>query len=112
VEVVAVEDRKGARHYTLRDLRNGNVVKNVTHSSARRLWHYALTAYDKLPSDLSKADIQWQGDVGLIRHQNQGKLNRFDLVQRAPGGAFRTYFGVTEDGIHNEWKKLVGADED
>ncbi len=112
VEVVAVEDRKGARHYTLRDLRNGNVVKNVTHSSARRLWHYALTAYDKLPTDLGKAEIQWQGDIGLIRHQNQGKFNRFDLAQRTPKGAYRIYFGVTEDGIHDEWKKLVGLEEE
>ena len=51
VEVVSVEKRNGGRYYTLRDLRNGNIVKNVTRTSARRLWHYAINAYDKLPAD-------------------------------------------------------------
>jgi hypothetical protein len=112
VEVVSVEERKGVRYYTMRDLRNGNVVKNVTHSSARRLWHYALSSYDKLTLDLSKADIQWTGDIGLIKHQKQGKINRYDLAQRISNGRYRLYFGVTEDGIHDQWKTLVGGEED
>ncbi len=112
VEVVSVEERNGERYYVVRDLRNGNVVKNVTHTSARRLWHYAITAFDKLPADLSQAGVQWQGDIGLLRHQTQGKLNRYDLVQRTSNGGYRVYFGVTEDGIHDEWKSLVGNDED
>jgi len=49
VEVVSVEERNGRFYYTVRDLRNGNVVKNVTPSSARKLWHYAITRYSKLP---------------------------------------------------------------
>ena len=57
----------------MRDLRNGNVVKNVTPKSARQLWHYAITSYAKLPADLSQAKIQWQGELGLIRRQKQGK---------------------------------------
>ncbi|MFQ5616121.1 MAG: RNA-binding domain-containing protein [Anaerolineales bacterium] len=112
VEVVSVGERKGVRYYTLRDLRNGNVVKNVTRSSARRLWHYAITAFDKLPEDLSQADVQWQGELGLLRHQKQGKINRYDLIQRTPEGRYYIYFGVTEDGIHGDWKSLVGSDED
>jgi hypothetical protein len=111
VEVVAVEERNQARYYTLRDLRNGNVVKNVTRNSARRLWHYALTSFDKLPSDVSQAPIQWQSNFGLIQRQKQGKMVRYDLIQHVSDG-YRFYFGVTEDGIHGPWKMLVGQDDD
>jgi hypothetical protein len=99
VEVVNVEERKGTRYYTMRDLRNGNVVKNVTHSSARRLWKYAITEYAKLPTDMSQANIQWDDKLGLLRRQKQGKNTRYDLIQRTPDG-HRYYFGVTNDGIH------------
>ncbi|MBN2551036.1 MAG: putative DNA binding domain-containing protein [Anaerolineales bacterium] len=111
VEVVSVEERNEGRYYTMRDLRNGSVVKNVTRSSARQLWHYAITSHAKLPTDLSQAGVQWQGDLGLIRTQKQGKSIRYDLVQRTPSG-FRFYFGVTDDGIHGGWKALVGQEED
>jgi hypothetical protein len=111
VEVVKVEERDGISYYTMRDLRNGNEVKNVTRVSARRLWHYAITEYDQLPSDLSKVKIQWQGNVGLLGVQRQGKNIRYNLMQRTNRG-FRVYFGVTEDGIHGRWKALVGGDEE
>ncbi|HSO26784.1 MAG TPA: RNA-binding domain-containing protein, partial [Anaerolineales bacterium] len=62
VEVVDVDQRDGTPYYTMRDLRNGNVVKNVTRSSARRLWHYAITQFAKLPKDLGQASIEWQGN--------------------------------------------------
>lgn len=111
VEVVKVDERDGERYYTMRDLRNGNVVKNVTQKSARRLWHYAITEFDQLPADLSQIKAQWSGDIGIIRHHKQGKVDRFDLIQRSTQG-FRCYFGVTDDGIHGRWRKLVGTDED
>ncbi len=111
VEVVKVEERDGISYYTMRDLRNGNEVKNVTRVSARRLWHYAITEFDQLPSDLSKVKIQWQGNVGLLGVQRQGKNIRYNLMQRTNKG-FRLYFGVTEDGIHGRWKALVGGDEE
>lgn len=110
VEVVDVEERNGSKYYTVRDLRNGNVVKNVTTSSARRLWHYALQQYAGLPSDLSKATIRWQGDLGLLRKYKQGKNYRYDLVQRMPDGN-RFYFGVTDDGVHGGWQMLIEANE-
>jgi hypothetical protein len=111
VEVIAVEARGEERYYTMRDLRNGNVVKNVTLKSARRLWHYAITAFDSLPGDLAQAHIHWQGKFGLIQRQKHGKGSRYDLVERH-GSGFRYYFGVTEDGIHGPWKQLVGLEED
>ncbi|NIS82091.1 MAG: PHP domain-containing protein [Anaerolineales bacterium] len=109
VEVVAYEERNGVRYYTMRDLRNGNVVKNVTKTSARRLWHYAISQYVNLPEDLNKASIAWQGDLGVLREQKRGKRKRYDLAQRTQQG-IRVYFGVTEDGIGGEWKRLVGVD--
>jgi PHP family Zn ribbon phosphoesterase len=109
VEVVEVDEREGARYYTLRDLRNGNVVKNVTQSSARRLWHYAITRFSRYPADLSQAGIHWMGNLGLVHRYRQGKSLRYDLVQRTPQG-YRYYFGVTEDGIHGPWERLVGQE--
>lgn len=114
VEVVGVEERKGTKYYTLRDMRNGSIVKNVTTQSARRLWHYAITTYHRLPDDITQTDIQWQGNIGLLRHQKQGRIDRYDLVQRQTDGNYRVFFGVTEDGIHDQWKMLLtdsGAEE-
>ena len=111
VEIVAVDEREGGRYYTMRDLRNGMVVKNVTRTSARRLWHYAITEYNKLPADLTHADIHWMGNMGLIRCHQQGKCERYDMLQRTPQGV-RYFFGVTDDGIHGPWKALVGVEEE
>lgn len=111
VEVVGYEEREGIRYYTMRDLRNGNVVKNVTRSSARRLWHYAISQYTGLPKDLSKASISWQGDLGILREQQRGKKKRYDLAQKTHQG-IQVFFGVTEDGVHGKWKRLVGSDTD
>jgi hypothetical protein len=109
VEIVGFEKRNGVSYYTMRDLRNGNVVKNVTQSSARRLWHYAISQYTSLPRDLKGVKVTWQRDLGLLRVQKRGQRKRFDLVQKSPDG-IRYYFGVTEDGIHGEWKRLVGGE--
>lgn len=111
VEVVSVEERDGGSFYTVRDLRNGNMVKNVTLKSARRLWHYALTQYASLPGDLKKADVEWLGDYGLLKKRKQGKRFNYDLVERTVSG-IRYYFGVTDDGIHGPWKQLVGQEEE
>jgi len=111
VEVVSVDERSGEKYFTVRDLRNGNVVKNVTRKSARRLWHYAITSFANLPADLAQASIQWQGDLGLLNRQKQGAGMRFDLVQRTSEG-YRYFFGVTEDGIHGRWRSLVGPEDE
>jgi hypothetical protein len=112
VEVISVETRDDTPYYTVRDLRNGSVVKNVTQKSARRLWHYAISAFAELPSDLSQARfIQWQGPYGVLHRQKQGNAGRYDLVQKADG-KYRYYFGVTEDGVHGPWRQLLGLEED
>ena len=112
VEIVTVEERKGRQYYTVRDLRNGNVVQNVTQTSARKLWHYAITRFSKLSSDpMRDQDIRWQDSYGLIDSRKKGKSIRYDLIQKT-GKNFRYYFGVTEDGIHGPWRELVGLDDE
>lgn len=110
VEVIPDTERENGRYFTMRDLRNGNLVKNVTRSSARRLWHYAITAYAELSPKIGQLEITWQGDYGLLRMHKQGKTALFDLIQRTPTGS-RFFFGVTHDGIHGPWKDLVGEEE-
>ena len=111
VEVVSVTERDGTKYYTVRDLRNGNVVKNVTTSSARRLWHYAISRYAKLPPDLHKVrGAHWEGDRGVLRKYKQGQQWHFDLAQRTPEGN-RLFFGVTEEGLTEPWKAVVGLEE-
>ncbi|MBU0705455.1 MAG: putative DNA binding domain-containing protein [Chloroflexi bacterium] len=105
VEIVETQERQGTLYHTMRDLRNGNVVKNVTRKSARRLWHYAITQTEEHPADASK--IQWHGDISLLKQRKHGDKARYDLVQRE-GDKLRAYYGVTEDGIHGEWARLVG----
>ena len=109
VEIVETEERKGTLYHTMRDLRNGNVVKNVTRKSARRLWHYAITQVEDHPADANK--VEWRGDIGLIKRRKYAGRSRYDLVQRE-NGKLRVYYGVTEDGIHGEWARLVGLEVD
>ncbi len=109
VEIVESKERKGTFYHTMRDLRNGNVVRNVTRKSARRLWHYAITQVEAHPVDANQVD--WHGDIGLLKRREHAGLLRYDLVQRAEG-KLRAYYGVTEDGIHGQWGALVGLETD
>ena len=109
VEVIETEERNETFYHTLRDLRNGNIVKNVTRQSARRLWHYAITQVESNP--VAPEKIDWHGDVGVLgRREHHGKT-RFDLAQRE-GGRVRWYYGVTDDGIDGVWAQLVGLEGD
>jgi hypothetical protein len=106
VEIVSVTKRGGQNYYTVRDLRNGNVVKNVTLKSSRRLWHYAISQYSKLPSDIDSLEVTWQGELGLINRKKRGNYSSYDLIQKTSEG-HRFYYGVTDDGIHGLWESLV-----
>lgn len=107
VEIIATEERGGVRYHTMRDLRNGNVVTNVTRKSARRLWHYAITQAEDHPVDPNS--LHWEGDIALIRKRERGGQVRYDLAQREDG-KIRIYYGVTDDGIHGPWARLVGLE--
>ena len=109
VEIISVEERKGKNYYSLRDLRNGNIVHNVTRQSARKLWQYALTEHETRGVDPSKID--WHGDIGLWKKYKRGGQTRFDLLQRGPDSNLHIYYGVTEDGIHGPWQKLLHTND-
>jgi PHP family Zn ribbon phosphoesterase len=109
VEIVATEERDGALYHTMRDLRNGSVVKNVTRASARKLWHYAITEKEGGPPEAGA--VTWHGDIGMIKKTHKAGATRYDLAQRT-NGEIRVYYGVTEDGIHGEWKQVVGGGDD
>jgi PHP family Zn ribbon phosphoesterase len=110
VEVANVEERQGTRYFTMRDLRNGSVVKNVTQRSARRLWHYAINRYLELETGFDPRSAYWSGDFGQLKRYQQGKTPTFDLVQRLPEG-YRFFFGVTPNGVHGIWKTITDEDE-
>ena len=110
VEVIPDEGRESGRYFTMRDLRNGNMVKNVTRTSARRLWHYAISTYTELAPKMDQVDILWQGNYGLLNRHKQNKSTLYDLVQKTPNG-LRFFFGVTIDGVHGPWKELIGEEE-
>ncbi len=109
VEIIGTEQRKGKLYHMMRDLRNGNIVKNVTRSSARRLWHYAILEKEKNP--VTPDQVTWRKDLGLWKRHKRGGTVRYDLVQRTPDG-LRVYYGVTDDGMHGPWQAFIEEDED
>ena len=105
VQIVETEERRGTRYHAMKDLRNGNVVRNVTRSSARKLWRYAISEHESNPVQESK--VRWHGDLGLWKSSKRAGKVRYDLVQRMPDGQFHVYYGVTEDGIDGPWRVFL-----
>ena len=102
VQIVETEERKGTRYHAMKDLRNGNVVRNVTRSSARKLWRYAITEHESNP--VKEDQVRWHGNLGVWKSSKRAGKLRFDLVQRMPNGQLHVYYGVTEDGIDGAWR--------
>ena len=105
VQIVETAERKGTWHHTMKDLRNGNVVHNVTLSSARKLWRYAITEHESNP--IQEDRVQWVGNLGLCKSSSRAGKLRYDLVQRMPDGQLHVYYGVTEDGIDGPWRVFL-----
>jgi hypothetical protein len=108
VQIVDTVERKGTKYHTMKDLRNGNVVHNVTRSSARKLWRYAITEHETHP--VKESDIQWSpenGRLGVWKSSKRAGKVRYDLVQRMPDGGLHVYYGVTEDGIDGPWRVFL-----
>jgi PHP family Zn ribbon phosphoesterase len=106
VEIVSSKSRaRGNNQYTMRDLRNNRIIHNVTRSSARKLWQYAIAEHDR--NTAAKADVKWLGDVGIVKASERAGKLRYDLVQRDSNGDLHVYYGVTDDGIHGVWKDLI-----
>jgi len=107
VEIVESEERNGNVFHTIRDLRNGHVIKNVTRHGARKLWSYAIEQREDHPLDA--AQIEWQGNVGLVRVEKRAGKVRYDLALRE-GDAVRVFFGVTDEGMEGAWAAFLGED--
>jgi len=104
VEIVDSDERNGHRFYTIRDLRNGHVIKNVTRKGARKLWSYAIQQVEDSPVDPAK--IEWRGNVGFVRVERRAGKPRYDLALRE-GDAVRIFYGVTDDGMEGVWAQFV-----
>jgi len=104
VEVVDTVEREGVLYHAMRDLRTGSVVRNVSKESARRLWRYAIDEHEKNSKSNS---IHWEGQLGISGSYRSGGAKRYNLAQLDEQGTKHFYYGVTEGGLHGEWKSLV-----
>lgn len=109
VEIIGSEQRGDTRYYIMRDLRNGNIVKNVTRSSARRLWGYAIKQNGANPVKADK--VEWRGEIGLWSRYERGGTTRYDLVQKEEG-KIRVYYGVTDSGMQGPWQAFLVPEDD
>ncbi|MGB3715145.1 MAG: RNA-binding domain-containing protein [Candidatus Promineifilaceae bacterium] len=104
VEIVASEKRDGVVYHTVRDLRNGNLIKNVTRTSSRKLWHYAILQVEKGPP--SSSTIKWQGNIVVLDRRTKDNYVWYDLAMKDANG-IHMYYGVTDSGLNDEWLELV-----
>jgi histidinol phosphatase-like PHP family hydrolase len=104
VEILETEERDGEKYYTVYDLRNEKVVPNVTRSSSRSLWRYAITQCEDKTFDPKK--VEWKGRFGVIGRRKQGNVYRYDLAYRENGSS-RVFYGVTQKGLSNAWKEVI-----
>ncbi|MCP5096654.1 MAG: transcriptional regulator [Chloroflexi bacterium] len=104
VEIVNSHKRQGTVYHTVRDLRNGNLIKNVTRSSARKLWHYAITqAESSVPKE---KEIKWQGDIAIVSQRKRDDNAWYDLALRENNN-IHLYYGVTDSGLNDDWLKII-----
>lgn len=111
VEIIGTEQRNGTNYHIMRDLRNNNIVNNVTRESARRLWHYAIKQRESNPVDPNKVHWAPEGDIGLWRSYKRGTDVRYDLVKKE-NGKFRVFYGVSEAGMSGRWQQFLEPDEE
>ncbi len=105
VEILSMEEREGTRYFTVRDLRNKSIVRNVTHKSARDLWLYAITQHGAEVYDISQ--IPWRNDRFILsRSQRAGKV-RYDIALRDSAGKAHIFYGVADDAMDTRWKELI-----
>jgi hypothetical protein len=108
VEIVEVAEQDDTPHYTMRDLRNDQITRNVTAQTARSLWAQAIREFEK--GAPTEDRITWNGDLGFwksVRISNGER--RYHLATREPDGSIRLFFGVSEDGLDDHWKAVLPA---
>lgn len=105
VEIVESNEREGVIYHSMRDLRNLKVVHNVTRDSARALWRYAIV--QKEQHEIQPDEVNWSNGRGFWKaYKPRNASERFNLVYRDASG-MRVFYGVTEDGLDSEWRKVV-----
>lgn len=104
VEVVESKVRNGTIYHTVHDLRNGNRIQDVTRSSARKLWHYAITQVEDNRPRIET--IQWYGDIACLNKRQRDKHVWYDLALRQ-GSEARVFYGVTDSGLNETWLQLI-----
>jgi len=109
VEVLSTEERKGTKYFSIRDLRNGNVIHNVSLTSARKLWSYAINQHQTNPVNPGK--VTWNGDIGVWQVARRAKKLRYDLVLRQSDGYVRVFYGVTSDGMLGHWQQFLKEED-
>jgi hypothetical protein len=81
------------------------VIHNVTKSSARKLWHYAISQTEG--GNLDPKKLKWSKNMAVIRERSKGDNTWYDLALR-DGNQIHVYYGVTDSGLNDEWLALVG----
>ena len=109
VEIYETIVRQGTQYHTMRDLRDGSLVHNVTRTSARRLWRYAIALHEK--GTFGEDKVEWKDGLGLWHKYLRSGKPHYDLVQKDKAGVAHIYYGVSEDGVHGAWRALVGEHE-
>jgi hypothetical protein len=105
VEVLHAVEQDGVRYYSLHDLRDMKYVHNVTRDTAKRLWRAAIM--DREDRALDEADVRWRGDFGLWRaYKPRGGERRYNLVYRGDGD-LRVFYGVSDDGLDEQWRSVL-----
>jgi hypothetical protein len=105
VQVLSMEERSGAIYFTVRDLRNNLIVRNVTMKSARDLWHYAISQYADQPG--GPDDIEWKGNRSVLAGGVRAGKTRYDLAMRDDKGSTYVFYGVMQEGLDEGWKSLI-----
>ena len=108
VEVVKSEKRKGTYYHTVRDLRNGNLIKNVTRSSARKLWHYAISQVEA--GTPSAKEIPWHNNMAILNSRSKDDTTWYDLALKENGDV-HIYYGVTHSGLNDTWLEMIEKQE-
>lgn len=108
VEVVRSEKRKGTYYHTVRDLRNGNLIKNVTRSSARKLWHYAISQVET--GEPSAKEIPWHKNMAILNSRTKDDNTWYDLALK-DNGDVHIYYGVTPSGLNDAWLEFIEKQE-
>lgn len=111
VEIVGEQKRAGVWTYEVRDLRT---TTGVERDRAQGLWAYAIARHEELRDN--KIDfanqVRWHGRLGVWRTFQQGNRNKYDLLHRDANGVIdHIFFGVSEWGLGEGWRTLLGLSD-